>query len=92
MPDVLTRHPLQPLTISAMQRSKRKTTATQITFEDDGTSQPAKKKTRLDANSAQEKEKANGVSTRRPKPGMCDGVCWMVDWDAMPLVSPGGAL
>jgi hypothetical protein len=68
MPEVLTRQPLQLLSMSAAQRAKRKAVA-RINFDDEDTGLPAKKKSKIEAESALANGKPNGVSTKKSKTG-----------------------
>lgn len=69
MPEVLTRQPLQLLSMSAVQRAKRKTAA-RINFDEEESGFPAKKKSKIEAEPAQFNGNTNGVSTRKSKTGM----------------------
>lgn len=68
MPDVLTRYPLQPLSMSATQRSKRKT-ASRVNFDEEDRGPPTKKKTRVESDAPQTNGKAHGQSNKRSKAG-----------------------
>jgi hypothetical protein len=68
MPDVLTRYPLQPLSMSATQRSKRKT-ASRVNFDEDDGGLPLQKKSKVDSDAPQTNGKANGLPNKRSKAG-----------------------